>query len=360
MSEEEPTFADEEAYLDSFHQNIIQNRKYKEQKNFGQEDDMNKESVQLKISNEDAVKSLDSLFKNVIKNIEKIQQKGRSITGLSTGFVELDEKIQGLHKGDLIVAAARPNMGKTTFAINLIESMIFGSDEPAILFSMQNSAKSIVERLISASASIKQKRLLKGELKDGDWVRLTTMMSQSQLHNVNLYVDDTSTQLSQIRDCARKIAKKHYGKVGIVIVDHLQLMASSDLDNDREIITRGLKELAQELNCPVIALSQLRPSLELRTDKRPILSDMYDASFIEQYADLIMFIYRDELYIRKSEAKGIAEIILARNKNGPTSTVRLAFQRKFARFTNLSSDHYPSEDIQATASQIQTPLKFKI
>lgn len=332
MSLEEPTFSDEEVYLDSFHQDTAQNRMCKEQNSFGHIDDMNRESVRHKLSNEDAVKSLDSLFKILINNIAKIQQNGRSITGLPTGFVELDEKIQGLHKGDLIVAAARPNMGKTTFAINLIESIIFDSDEPAIMFSMQNSANSIVERFISASASIKQKRLHAGELKDGDWVRLTTMMSQ--LESSNLYVDDTSTKLSQIRDCARNIAKKHYGKVGIVIVDHLQLMTCSDLENDRDTIVRGLKELAKELNCPVIALSQLRPSLELRTDKRPILSDMYDSSVIEQYADLIMFIYRDELYERKSKAKSVAEIIVARNKKGPTSTVRLAFQKKFARFTN--------------------------
>ena len=259
----------------------------------------------------------------------------------------LDNKTLGMQKGDLIIVAARPSMGKTTFAMNLIENVLFGSDLPALVFSMEMPADSIAVRLLSSFGSIDQSRLRSGRLEEGDWVRLTSTMSQ--LQGKHLYIDDSSAlPPNELRSRARRIAKMHNGRIGAIMVDYLQLMKVPGMGDNRvgEIseISRSLKALAKEMNCPVIALSQLNRSLENRPNKRPQMSDLRESGAIEQDADLIMFIYRDEVYNKESKEQGTAEIIIGKQRNGPIGTVRLAFQGQFTRFTNLSPEYYRPED----------------
>lgn len=298
-------------------------------------------------SAESGPKAINAVLKTVIHKVEELQKSDSAITGLTTGFIELDNKTLGMQKGDLIIVAARPSMGKTTFAMNLIENVLFGSDLPAIVFSMEMPADSIAVRLLSSFGSIDQGRLRSGRLEEGDWVRLTSTMSQ--LQSKHLYIDDTSAlPPNELRSRARRIAKMHNGKIGAIMIDYLQLMKVPGLGDNRvgEIseISRSLKALAKEMNCPVIALSQLNRSLENRPNKRPIMSDLRESGAIEQDADLIMFIYRDEVYNKESKEQGTAEIIIGKQRNGPIGTVRLAFQGQFTRFTNLSPEYYRPED----------------
>lgn len=286
---------------------------------------------------------ISSVLKSVLHKVEELQKSDSPITGLSTGFIELDNKTFGMQAGDLIIVAARPSMGKTTFAMNLIESVLFNSDQPAIVFSMEMPADSIATRLLSSFGAIDQSRLRSGKLEEGDWVRLTSTMSQ--LQSRNLYIDDSSAlPPNELRARARRIAKNHNGKIGAIMVDYLQLMKVPGMGDNRvgEIseISRSLKALAKEMNCPVIALSQLNRSLEQRPNKRPVMSDLRESGAIEQDADLIMFIYRDEVYNKESKEAGTAEIIIGKQRNGPIGTVRLAFEGHYTRFSNLSPEFY--------------------
>lgn len=298
-------------------------------------------------SAESGPKAINNVLKSVLNTVEELQGSDSAITGLTTGFVELDNKTLGMQKGDLIIVAARPSMGKTTFAMNLIENVLFGSNLPAIVFSMEMPADSIAVRLLSSFGSIDQSRLRSGRLEEGDWVRLTSTMSQ--LQDKHLYIDDSSAlPPNEVRARARRIAKMHNGKIGAIMIDYLQLMKVPGMGDNRvgEIseISRSLKALAKEMSCPVIALSQLNRSLENRPNKRPIMSDLRESGAIEQDADLIMFIYRDEVYNKESKEQGTAEIIIGKQRNGPIGTVRLAFQGQFTRFTNLSPEYYRPED----------------
>ncbi len=296
---------------------------------------------------ESGPKGITSVLKTVIHKVEELQSNEGNITGLTTGFLELDNKTLGLQRGDLIIVAARPSMGKTTFAMNLVEHVLFGSNLPALVFSMEMPADSIAVRLLSSFGAIDQVRLRSGRLEEGDWVRLTSAMGQ--LQGKHLYIDDSSAlPPSELRARARRIAKQHNGQIGAIMVDYLQLMRVPGLGDNRvnEIseISRSLKALAKEMNCPVIALSQLNRSLENRPNKRPVMSDLRESGAIEQDADLIMFIYRDEVYNKESKDMGTAEIIIGKQRNGPIGTVRLAFQGQFSRFTNLSPEYYRPED----------------
>jgi replicative DNA helicase len=261
--------------------------------------------------------------------------------------LELDNKTFGMQKGDLIIVAARPSMGKTTFAMNLIESVLFNSNQPAIVFSMEMPADSIATRLISSFGAIDQSRLRSGRLEEADWVRLTSAMGQLQAKH--LYIDDSSAlPPTELRSRCRRIAKMHGGKIGAIMVDYLQLMrvpgSGDNRVNEISEISRSLKALAKEMNCPVIALSQLNRSLENRPNKRPVMSDLRESGAIEQDADLIMFIYRDEVYNKESKDMGTAEIIIGKQRNGPIGTVRLSFQGHFTRFSNLAPEYYRPED----------------
>ncbi len=298
-------------------------------------------------SSESGPLSINSVLKTVIHKVEELQKSDSPITGLSTGFLELDNKTFGMQKGDLIIVAARPSMGKTTFAMNLIESVLFNSNQPAIVFSMEMPADSIATRLISSFGAIDQSRLRSGRLEEADWVRLTSAMGQLQAKH--LYIDDSSAlPPTELRSRCRRIAKMHGGKIGAIMVDYLQLMrvpgSGDNRVNEISEISRSLKALAKEMNCPVIALSQLNRSLENRPNKRPVMSDLRESGAIEQDADLIMFIYRDEVYNKESKDMGTAEIIIGKQRNGPIGTVRLSFQGHFTRFSNLAPEYYRPED----------------
>ena len=287
-----------------------------------------------------------SVLVNVIEQMDELKNNPVGMIGLRTPFDELNYKTQGLQPGDLIIVAARPSMGKTTFAMNLAEGVLFHENLPVIVFSMEMPAESIVMRLLSSWGQINQTSLRSAQMNEDEWARM--MNAISHLQDKHLYIDDsTALPPSEVRSRCRRIAKNHDGKVGMVIVDYLQLMKVPSLSGNRveEIseISRSLKALARELNCPVIALSQLNRSLENRPNKRPIMSDLRESGAIEQDADLITFIYRDEVYNENSDLKGVAEIIIGKQRNGPIGTVRLAFEGQYTRFINLTPDHYMAD-----------------
>jgi len=298
-------------------------------------------------STESGPLAINSVLKTVIHKVEELQKNDSNITGISTGFLELDNKTFGMQKGDLVIVAARPSMGKTTFAMNLMESVLFNSNLPAVVFSMEMPADSLATRLISSIGAIDQGKLRSGRLDEADWVRMTSTMGQ--LQSKLLYIDDSSAlPPTELRSRCRRIAKMHGGKIGAIMVDYLQLMrvpgSGDNRVNEISEISRSLKALAKEMSCPVIALSQLNRSLENRPNKRPVMSDLRESGAIEQDADLIMFIYRDEVYNKESKDVGTAEIIIGKQRNGPIGTVRLAFQGHFTRFTNLAPEYYRPDD----------------
>lgn len=290
-------------------------------------------------------KPIADVVTTVVERLTELSQIEGNITGLSTGFLELDNKTAGMQAGDLIIVAARPSMGKTTFAMNLVESVLFNCNLPALVFSMEMPADSIVMRLISSFGRVHQGHLRSGKLDGDEWNKVTSTIVH--LESKFLYIDDSSNlPPNEMRARARRIAKKHGGKLGCIMVDYLQLMKVPGMGDNRvgEIgeISRSLKALAKEMNCPVIALSQLNRTLENRPNKRPVMSDLRESGAIEQDADLIMFIYRDEVYNKESKDAGTAEIIIGKQRNGPIGTVRLAFEGHYTRFSNLSPEFYQS------------------
>ena len=292
---------------------------------------------------------ITSVLGNVVEQLHTLKANPDGMIGLQTPFTELNNKTQGLQAGDLIIVAARPSMGKTTFAMNLAEGVLFHENLPVIMFSMEMPAESIVMRLLSSWGMINQSNLRSGQMNEDEWAKM--MNAVTHLHEKHLYIDDsTALPPSEMRSRCRRIAKNHDGKIGMVVVDYLQLMKVPSLDGNRvgEIseISRSLKALARELNCPVVALSQLNRSLENRPNKRPIMSDLRESGAIEQDADLITFIYRDEVYNENSDAKGIAEIIIGKQRNGPIGTVRLAFEGQYTRFTNLTPEFYQANSFE--------------
>lgn len=290
--------------------------------------------------------SVDDVMSNVIEQMRQLQDNPDGMIGIPTSFTELNNKTQGLQNGDLIIVAARPSMGKTTFAMNLVQDVLFRTNKVAIVFSLEMPAESIVMRLLSSFGGINQSNIRSGQLSESEWAK--TMTAITHLSDKRLYIDDsTALPPSEVRSRCRRIAKKHDNNIGIVMIDYLQLMKVPSMDGNRvaEIseISRSLKALARELNCPVVALSQLNRSLENRPSKRPIMSDLRESGAIEQDADLIMFIYRDEVYNKDSNDKGIAEIIIGKQRNGPIGTVRLAFEGQFTRFSNLTPEFYQTD-----------------
>ncbi|MGK0499089.1 MAG: replicative DNA helicase [Oceanicoccus sp.] len=278
------------------------------------------------------------LLKGAVDRIDELFNSEDTITGVSTGFDDLDEKTSGLQRADLIIVAARPSMGKTAFAVNMVEHAALNQDKPVLVFSMEMPANAIIMRMISAIGRIPLGKVLTGKLDEEDWPKLTSAVSK--LKDRPLFIDDTpSLSPTEIRSRTRRIAREH-GEVGMIMIDYLQLMqvAGSSEGRTAEIseISRSLKAIAKEFNCPVVALSQLNRSLEQRPNKRPINSDLRESGAIEQDADVIMFIYRDEYYNEDSQDKGIAEIIIGKQRNGPTGTTKLAFIGQFTRFDNLA------------------------
>ncbi|PIE41199.1 MAG: replicative DNA helicase [Gammaproteobacteria bacterium] len=283
---------------------------------------------------------IKTILKSTVDKIDELFSSDNAMTGLTTGFADLDEKTSGLQPSDLVIVAARPSMGKTTFAMNLIENAIIRTGKSALVFSMEMPSESIVMRMLSSLGRIDQTRIRSGKLEEEDWPRFNSAISM--LAEQKLFIDDQGgLSPVEVRARARRIARD-VGEIGIIMVDYLQLMqvpgAASRVEEISEI-SRSLKGLAKEMGCPVVALSQLNRSLEQRPNKRPVMSDLRESGAIEQDADVIMFIYRDEVYNEDSDDKGIAEIIIGKQRNGPIGSLRLAFQGKYTRFEDLAHDY---------------------
>ena len=291
--------------------------------------------------------SLDTLVVDLLDRVQEMADNPVDVTGVPTGFADLDRMTSGLQAGDLVVLAARPSMGKTSFAVNIAEHVALNEGLPVAIFSMEMGAAQLAVRIVGSIGRVNQGNLRTGKLTDEEWPRLSEAIER--LRTVSLHIDETpGLTPSELRANSRRLARQ-CGKLGLIVVDYLQLMsgsgsaASSD-NRATELgeISRGLKMLAKELQCPVIALSQLNRSVEQRTDKRPMMSDLRESGAIEQDADIIMFIYRDDYYNKESNEPNVAEVIIGKQRNGPTGTVKLFFQKNQTRFENLAmgADEY--------------------
>ncbi len=287
--------------------------------------------------------SMDTLVVDLLDRVQEMADNPNDITGVPTGFYDLDRMTSGFQAGDLVVLAARPSMGKTALAINIAEHVALNEGLPVAVFSMEMGAAQLAVRVVGSIGRIDQTHLRTGKLSDEEWPRLTEAIEK--LRTVSLHIDESAgLNSSELRANSRRLARK-CGKLGLIVVDYLQLMSGSGGGGNGENratelgeISRGLKMLAKELQCPVIALSQLNRSVETRTDKRPMMSDLRESGAIEQDADIIMFIYRDDYYTKElSKEPGVAEVIIAKQRNGPTGTVKLAFLKPITKFESLAS-----------------------
>lgn len=288
--------------------------------------------------------NIKSLLKTTVEQIDELFERGDHITGIPSGFDEYDEKTAGLQDGELIIVAGRPSMGKTSFAMNIVEYAALRNNACVAIFSMEMPGRSLTMRMLSSMGRIDQQRIRTGKLNDDDWPRLTSAVSM--LSEAKLFIDDSAAlSPTELRARARRLKREH--DLSLIVVDYLQLMKISGTSENRatEIseISRSLKALAKELSVPVIALSQLNRSLEQRTDKRPVMSDLRESGAIEQDADLIVFIYRDEVYNEDSPDEGTAEIIVAKQRNGPIFKTRLTFLGQYTRFENYVPEIYSNE-----------------
>ncbi|HEB96207.1 MAG TPA: replicative DNA helicase [Sedimenticola thiotaurini] len=289
---------------------------------------------------------LKDLLTKAVDRIETLFASDEPITGLSTGFTDLDRMTSGLQPADLVVVAGRPSMGKTTFAMNIAENVAIKSGRPVAVFSMEMPGDSLAMRMMSSLGRIDQHRVRTGKLEDDEWPRLTSAVSI--LAEAKMYIDDTpALSPTEVRARARRLMREH-GDLGMIMIDYLQLMqvpgGSENRTNEISLISRSLKALAKELNVPVVALSQLNRSLEQRTNKRPIMSDLRESGAIEQDADVVIFIYRDEVYNEDSPDKGMAEIIIGKQRNGPIGTIKLTFLGQYTKFENYIDDVYAGDD----------------
>ncbi len=284
--------------------------------------------------------SMDTLVVDLMDKVQELADNPTDVTGVPTGFYDLDRMTSGLQAGDLVVLAARPSMGKTSLAINIAEHVALNEHMPVAVFSMEMGAAQLAVRIVGSIGRIDQGRLRTGQLSQDEWPRFAEAIDQ--LKDIPLHIDESSGLTpSELRANARRLARRE-GKLGLIVVDYLQLMSGSSGGREENRatelgeISRGLKMLAKELQCPVIALSQLSRGVESRTDKRPMMSDLRESGAIEQDADIIMFIYRDDYYNKESKDPGVAEVIIAKQRNGPTGTVRLSFLKPLTRFESLA------------------------
>lgn len=290
---------------------------------------------------------IKSILEKTVDKIEQLYNNPHNgVTGVSSGFADLDDKTAGFQAGDLIIVAARPSMGKTTFAMNLCEYAALNEDKPVLIFSLEMPSEQIMMRMLASLGRVDQTRIRTGKLDDDDWARVSSTMGL-MLEKGKMFIDDSSGLTpTEVRSRARRVAREH-GGLSMIMVDYLQLMQVPALADNRTLeiaeISRSLKALAKELEIPVIALSQLNRSLEQRSDKRPVNSDLRESGSIEQDADLIMFIYRDEVYHEDSQDKGVAEIIIGKQRNGPIGKVRLTFQGQFSRFDNYAGPQFDED-----------------
>ena len=283
--------------------------------------------------------AIKDLLVDALERVDELYRKKTPVTGVATGFDDFDERTAGLQKSDLIIIAGRPSMGKTAFAVNITEHAAIKEELSVVVFSMEMPGEQLAMRMMSSLGRVDQHKVRTGKLQDDDWPRLTSAVSL--LKDKNLFIDDTPALTpAELRARCRRIAREH--GLDLVIVDYLQLMQIPGTSENRatEIseISRSLKAMAKELGVPVVALSQLNRSLEQRPNKRPVMSDLRESGAIEQDADVIVFIYRDEVYDEDSADKGIAEIIIGKQRNGPIGTVKLAFRGQYTRFENYIED----------------------
>lgn len=302
-----------------------------------------KDAISLKSGEPKLIKQV---VPDVLNDIEVRYQNGGEITGLSTGFYDIDEITLGFQKSELVLIAGCPSMGKSTFSFNVAENAIRAqiqkgdTKSAGIIFSLEMKDRSLVEKTLASLGKVQSHNLRKGDLEDADWPKITNVVSEIQ--NWPLYIDDTSSiTITEIRAKARRIKKKH-GAISFVMVDYVQNMGVAEKSFSREnevaVISKGLKSLAKELDCPVIALAQLNRGIAARANKRPVMSDLRESGQLEQDADLIIFLYRDEYYNIESKDKGIAEAIIAKQRNGAVGTIRLATDLARSRFCNLQRE----------------------
>ncbi len=290
--------------------------------------------------------AIKDLLVKAVDRIDTLFQQDDPITGVPTGWNDFDEMTSGLQRGDMIIVAGRPSMGKTTFAMNIAEHAAIKSGLPTAVFSMEMPGESLAMRMLSSLGRIDQHRVRTGKLEDDDWPRLTSAVGL--LAEAPMFIDDTpALSPNELRARVRRLAREH-GQLGLIVIDYLQLMqvhgSAENRTNEISEISRSLKALAKEMDVPVVALSQLNRSLEQRPNKRPVMSDLRESGAIEQDADVIVFIYRDEVYNEDSDSKGVAEIIIGKQRNGPIGTTRLTFLGQFTRFENFIHDVYSDDE----------------
>lgn len=289
--------------------------------------------------NRESFSGIKVILDETYDQIEELAELEGRLRGLPTGFEKIDQMTSGFQKSNLILIAARPSMGKTALAINICQNIGIKTDSNIAIFSLEMSKQQLVQRMICSEGLIEMDKIRTGNLNEDDWLNLTK--ASAKLSNANIFIDDTpGINLMEMRAKARRLKMQH--GLDVIMIDYLQLMSSVDKHQNRQneisAISRGLKGLAREIDCPVIALSQLSRAPEQRSDHRPILSDLRDSGAIEQDADLVMFLYRDEYYNEDSEDKGIGEIKIAKQRNGETGTVKLAWLGKYTKFVNRSSE----------------------
>jgi len=287
--------------------------------------------------NKEGMTPIKDVLVNAYDEIERMYEHEGGLTGITTGFIDLDGKTSGFQRSDMILVAARPSMGKTAFSLNICHNAALMGNGCVAIFSLEMSKEQLVQRLLSSEAHIPLGKIRNGDLEEQDWIDLTKGMSN--LSNAKIFIDDTpAVTVMEVRAKCRRLKMEH--GLDMVMIDYLQLMTGNAESRQQEIseISRGLKGLAREVNCPVVALSQLSRAPELRADHRPILSDLRESGAIEQDADVVMFLYRDEYYFPDSEKKGIGELIIAKQRNGETGTVELTWLGQYTKFVNLERE----------------------
>ncbi|MFD2923824.1 replicative DNA helicase [Halobacillus naozhouensis] len=296
--------------------------------------------------NSGAFKSIKDVLIDVYDNIEMLHNNDGNVTGIPTGYRDLDQITSGFQRNDLIIIAARPSMGKTAFALNIAQNVAVHTEENVAIFSLEMGADQLVSRMLCAEGNIDAQRLRTGHMESDDWNKLT--MAMGSLSNAGIYIDDTpGIRVSEIRSKCRRLKQEH--GLGMILIDYLQLIqgsANSKENRQQEVseISRSLKGLARELNVPLIALSQLSRGVESRQDKRPMMSDLRESGSIEQDADIVGFLYRDDYYDQESENQNIIEIIISKQRNGPVGNVELAFVKEYNKFVDLDR-RYSDADV---------------
>lgn len=286
---------------------------------------------------------INPLLTQVVERIQELHDRDNpsDITGVPSGFIDLDQKTSGMQPGDLIIVAGRPSMGKTAFALNIAENVAVDTGLPVGVFSMEMGGAQLAMRMLASIGRLNSQNLRTGRMSDEEWGKLSFALGK--LHEAPIYIDETGgLSPANLRARARRLARQYGGKLGLLVIDYIQLMSGNKAGENRATevseISRSIKALAKELQVPIIALSQLSRKVEERTDKRPMMSDLRESGAIEQDADVILMMYRDEYYNRESQDnKGLAEVIIGKQRNGPTGTVRLAFLGEYTRFENLAS-----------------------